>query len=331
MSTLIQNEYIGVKEGDFIYLTEKGADCIWGDDKVIPLIYLEKNIYDESRTKDQIFQNLWDLIGPQDESLLYTKGSIFYKTILPYLKDGGYPPSYNDYIEFLNNNKKNTSRIKWYRELFLQLDSNDIQGFLRDLSVRINSEINNLFNTLPLEESDLWSGIEEPCIREEEKNNKIKSLIPKVLISYAWENDDPEYMEWIQRLAKDLRLNGIDAQIDQYQEPGTDLVKFMRDCIRTSNKILCIITPKYKEKAESGKGGAAYEGGIISHEIYNNQDTTKFIPILRKGTFEESIPDFLSGRKGFNCINEENYSQELPNIIKAIKQEPIIAIPPIMA
>ncbi len=106
MSTLIQNEYIGVKEGDFIYLTEKGADCIWGDDKVIPLIYLEKNIYDESRTKDQIFQNLWDLIGPQDESLLYTKGSIFYKTILPYLKDGGYPPSYNDYIEFLNNNKK---------------------------------------------------------------------------------------------------------------------------------------------------------------------------------------------------------------------------------
>lgn len=77
-----------------------------GDDKVIPLIYLEKNIYDESRTKDQIFQNLWDLIGPQDESLLYTKGSIFYKTILPYLKDGGYPPSYNDYIEFLNNNKK---------------------------------------------------------------------------------------------------------------------------------------------------------------------------------------------------------------------------------
>ena len=73
------------------------------------------------------------------------------------------------------------------------------------------------------------------------------------------------------------------------------------------------------------------QGGIISHEIYNNQDTTKFIPILRKGTFEESIPDFLSGRKGFNCINEENYSQELPNIIKAIKQEPIIAIPPIMA
>lgn len=103
----------------------------------------------------------------------------------------------------------------------------------------------------------------------------------------------------------------------------------MRDSIRTAQKVLCVLTPKYKEKAESGRGGAAYEGGIISHAIYNDQDTVKFIPILRKGNFGISTPDFIDGRKGFDCTTSEKYQKELTNIVKTIKGEPIIEIPPI--
>lgn len=152
---------------------------------------------------------------------------------------------------------------------------------------------------------------------------------PFVLISYAWEEEDAEYMDWVIRFAGDLRNNGINAQIDKYQQPGTDLVRFMRESIRTAQKVLCVLTPKYKEKAESGRGGAAYEGGIISHEIYKDQDTLKFIPILRKGDFEISTPDFIDGRKGFDCRTDEKYTKELNVIIKTIKGEPIIEIPPI--
>lgn len=120
-------------------------------------------------------------------------------------------------------------------------------------------------------------------VAEEPIVNKNK---PFVLISYAWEVEDNVFMNWIQTFAKDLRRRGIDAQIDQYQPHGTDLPKFMLESIRKATKVLCILTPKYKEKAESGKGGAAYEGGIISHEIYNNQGTTKFIPVVRKGSLK---------------------------------------------
>ena len=249
------------------------------------------------------------------------------------------PHTYGEYMAELREKEEFTSRIKWYRTLFLALDENDVQKFLKDLSIKINRLL--LMNTPKdaiQEALNPWADVDIPTIdntplpeilnkvAEEKIVNKNK---PFVLISYAWEVEDNVFMNWIQTFAKDLRRRGIDAQIDQYQPHGTDLPKFMLESIRKATKVLCILTPKYKEKAESGKGGAAYEGGIISHEIYNNQGTTKFIPVVRKGSFETSTPDFISGRKGFDCSTDDKYNSELPNIIKVINEEPLIEIPPV--
>ena len=38
----------------------------------------------------------------------------------------------------LREKEEFTSRIKWYRTLFLALDENDVQKFLKDLSIKIN-------------------------------------------------------------------------------------------------------------------------------------------------------------------------------------------------
>lgn len=260
-------------------------------------------------------------------------------TIRPYLTTLSLPHTYGEYMAELREKEEFTSRIKWYRTLFLALDENDVQKFLKDLSIKINRLL--LMNTPKdaiQEALNPWADVDIPTIdntplpeilnkvAEEPIVNKNK---PFVLISYAWEVEDNVFMNWIQTFAKDLRRRGIDAQIDQYQPHGTDLPKFMLESIRKATKVLCILTPKYKEKAESGKGGAAYEGGIISHEIYNNQGTTKFIPVVRKGSFETSTPDFISGRKGFDCSTDDKYNSELPNIIKVINEEPLIEIPPV--
>ena len=45
--------------------------------------------------------------------------------------------------------------------------------------------------------------------------------------------------------------------------------------------------------------------------------------------FETSTPDFISGRKGFDCSTDDKYNSELPNIIKVINEEPLIEIPPV--
>lgn len=333
---LIQNDYLKLKENDFICLTEKGSDYINGIDDLTPSVNFERLIDPEkSLNKDIVYSSLWALIGTDDDdTLYYTQGSIYYNTIRHYLEDLALPTTYGEYIELLRNTTGKTNRGIWYRDLFKALKDADVPLFLRDLSVNVNKIIESVY--APKEEADDFDFFAD--IIEEHKPIKEKQIMvekipqieaPLVLISYAWEEEDQDYMKWVECFARDLRNNGINAQIDKYQPHGTDLVKFMRDSIRTAQKVLCILTPKYKEKAESGRGGAAYEGGIISHEIYNDQDTVKFIPILRKGNFGISTPDFIDGRKGFDCTTSDKYQNELIDIVKTIKGEPIIEIPPI--
>ena len=333
---LIQNDYLNLKENDFICLTEKGSDYINGIDGLTPLVDFGQLIDPKmSINKDIVFNSLWALIGADDDdTLYYTKGSIYYNTIRHYLEDLALPTTYGEYIELLKNTTGKTTRGIWYRDLFKALKDADVPLFLKDLSANVNKIIESMYaQKEETEDFDIFTDIiEEPKpIKKRQVMIEPAQQIeaPLVLISYAWEEEDAEYMNWVERFAGDLRNNGINAQIDKYQPHGTDLVKFMRDSIRTAQKVLCVLTPKYKEKAESGRGGAAYEGGIISHEIYNDQDTVKFIPILRKGNFGISTPDFIDGRKGFDCTTSEKYQKELTNIVKTIKGEPIIEIPPI--
>ena len=333
---LIQNDYLNLKENDFICLTEKGSDYINGIDGLTPLVDFGQLIDPKmSINKDIVFNSLWALIGADDDdTLYYTKGSIYYNTIRHYLEDLALPTTYSEYIELLRNTTGKTTRGIWYRDLFKALKDADVPLFLKDLSANVNKIIESMYaQKEETEDFDIFTDI----IEEPKPIKKRQVMIeptpqieaPLVLISYAWEEEDAEYMNWVERFAGDLRNNGINAQIDKYQPHGTDLVKFMLNSIRTAQKVLCILTPKYKEKAESGKGGAAYEGTIISHEIYNDQDTIKFIPILSKGDFRSSTPDFIDGRKGFDCTTLEKYQKELINIVKTIKGEPIIEIPPI--
>lgn len=333
---LIQNNYLKLKENDFICLTEKGSDYINGIDGLTPFVTFEHLIDSEKPlNKEVIYNSLWALIGVDDENtLFYTKGSVYYETIRHFLIESSLPVSYSEYINYLRNTTGKTSRGIWYRDLFKALKDTDVQPFLRDLSVNVNKIIEIMYT--PKEEVDDLDFFTD--IIEEHKPIKKRQVmieqtpqieVPFVLISYAWEEEDQDYMKWIECFASDLRENGINAQIDKYQPHGTDLVKFMRDSIRIAQKVLCILTPKYKEKAESGRGGAAYEGGIISHEIYDNQDSIKFIPILKKGNFKSSTPDFLNGRKGFDCTTLKKYQQELVDIVKIIKGEPVIEVPPI--
>lgn len=330
---LIQNGYLKLKDNDFICLTEQGSNYINGIDIIIPYIYLEKQIeIKKPINKDSIYNSLWLLIGvDNDDTLFYTQGSLFYDTIRPFLKDMPLPPTYSEYMDYLRCTTGKTSRGIWYRSLFKALKEDEIQYFLKDLSANLNKLIGNLYTPAETDEFEIFTDIiEKPIVNKQTVIQDMPQIdTPLVLISYAWEEEDVEYMKWVECFASDLRKNHINAQIDKYQPYGTDLVKFMRDSIRTAQKVLCILTPKYKEKAESGRGGAAYEGGIISHEIYKNQDTVKFIPVLRKGNFEISTPDFIDGRKGFDCSTNEKYQKELNYIIKTIKSEPIIEIPSI--
>ncbi len=144
---------------------------------------------------------------------------------------------------------------------------------------------------------------------------------PKVFISYTWE--DEAHNKWVMQLATDLRKNGVDAILDQWEtKEGKDLPHFMDTSVETSDRVICVLTPKYKEKADTLKGGAGYEYHNMTAEMFGNVDTTKFIPLLRKEDEKTSIPIALKGRVYVDMRDESTYEEKLEELLRDIFDKP---------
>jgi hypothetical protein len=139
---------------------------------------------------------------------------------------------------------------------------------------------------------------------------------PKVFISYSW--DDETHLDWVRGLATDLRLNGIDALLDQWSLTfGKDIGKFMEECAESS-RVIVVCTPKYKKKASNPEGGVGYEKIILTSRIMKNLSNDEVIPLLRKGDENTAIPTFLSGRLYVDFRDGSNYKNQLEELVKQI-------------
>jgi SEFIR domain protein len=314
INILLFNEFIYSDDGNFFRLGQNGFDYLQGDESLTlsappfsQLLYLEQ-IKDEGA--DFIFNELWKLIGKTDEALFYVDGPTYYNTIKPYIK-GAYP-TYSDFIEHLAKNNGSTSRIKWYRTLFLQLQDENFGHFLDQLSDAINQGKNqSVIDASPIQ-SNTFQEVSNVALNSNIENTSFAGGIT-VFISYSWD----EHKKIVRTIATRLQEAGIKVLIDEEVPYGTDLVNYMNKEIKKCSKCLVFLTPNYKEKSESTKGGVAYEGSIISKEIYKNQETTKFIPVLISGDFDSCTPDFLYGRKGFDFVSN-SFNEEIDRMIEAL-------------
>lgn len=137
---------------------------------------------------------------------------------------------------------------------------------------------------------------------------------PKVFISYSW--DDDNHRKWVRDFATRLRGDGIDAILDRWQVvPGDQLPAFMERAVRESDFVLCVCTPRYKEKSDMRSDGVGYEGDIITGEVFANHNPRKFIPVLRRGKWEHAAPSWLLGKYYIDLCGdpygEENYADLL--------------------
>ena len=313
INILLFNGFISSADDHFFRLEQNGFDYLQGDEPLTlsappfsQLLYLDQI---KHKGTDFIFNELWKLIGKTDEALFYVDGPTYYNAIKAYIQ-GSYP-TYSDFIEYLENNNKPTSRIKWYRMLFSQLQDENFGCFLDQLSDAVNKGKNQ--RVIDVSPNNTF---QEASKGASNSNIKTDSFIGgiTVFISYSWD----EYKDTVHKIATRLEEAGIEVLIDQKVPYGADLVSFMNKEIRKCSKCLVFLTPKYKEKAEFTKGGVAYEGNIISKEIYKDQETTKFIPVLLVGSFDSSAPDFLFDRKGFDFVNN-SFDEEINRMIEALK------------
>jgi hypothetical protein len=151
---------------------------------------------------------------------------------------------------------------------------------------------------------------------------------PIVFISYSW--DSAEHKNWVLKLSNDLISDyGVDVLLDQYElSAGKDFIFFMETSLEKASKILMILTPNYKIKAESRTGGTGFEYSMISQELFEVQaSSNKFIPILRSGDLSISAPKYLKTKIYHPMNDDDKYLNSLNDLGRWIYERPALKKP----
>lgn len=154
---------------------------------------------------------------------------------------------------------------------------------------------------------------ESPFSKIPSQLDNIPSDVPVVFISYSW--DSTEHKDWVLRLSKNLReAYRVYTLLDQYNRGGEDLISFMQNGLKKADRVLIIGTPKYKEKIERNSSGARFEDQVISIQLYHGMGSSKFVPVLRDGTFTDSFSSLIETRIGYDMRNDGDYEEILQNL-----------------
>ena len=151
---------------------------------------------------------------------------------------------------------------------------------------------------------------------------------PSVFLSYS--HDSAAHKAWVRKLAEDLRGQGVDATLDQWDlRHGADLVAFMEAGIREAERVLMVCSSNYVRKAEQRKGGAGYEGMIVTSHVARSTDTVKFIPLVRDNPAEPLLPDFLGPRLWLDFRDDAHYAERLEDLVRELHDLPRFRKPPL--
>ena len=128
-------------------------------------------------------------------------------------------------------------------------------------------------------------------------------------------------MNWVLKLATDLRKHGVDVFLDQWDARlGNDLAFFMEQGLTSSQLVLCICSENYVRKANLGKGGVGYEKRILSADLMSGTNIDYIIPIIRNNK-NKTLPNFLSGIKYADFSVDENYLSIYTELLARIYNE----------
>lgn len=148
---------------------------------------------------------------------------------------------------------------------------------------------------------------------------------PRVFISYSW--DDEQHKDWVLSLATRLRQDGIDVRLDRWElRLGKDRTLFMERAIAESDYVLLICTPTYADKANKRERGVGWEALIITGALAEVIDQHKFIPVLRSGDWNISVPGWMKTRLGVDLRDDSN-EDDYQGLLRELHGELLVAPP----
>ena len=148
---------------------------------------------------------------------------------------------------------------------------------------------------------------------------------PKVFISYSW--SDQQHQELVKHWADRLIADGVDVVLDIYDlKEGHDKYVFMERMVTDSSvtHVLVVCDKKYAEKASARMAGVGTESQIISSEVYDKVEQSKFIPIVCHfgDDGEPILPVFMKSRMWINFSSPEAENENWEQLVRLLYGKP---------
>ena len=149
-----------------------------------------------------------------------------------------------------------------------------------------------------------------------------------VFVSYS--HDGENHSNWVLQLATRLRSNGVDAILDRWKlDLGQDVAAFIEKGLSKSQRILCICSENYVNKANNKKGGVGYEKKIMTAEIMADLNRNWVVPIIRNNPGDQKVPTFLAGSLYIDFEDDLLYEARYEELLRSLLDEPVLPIPPL--
>jgi len=144
---------------------------------------------------------------------------------------------------------------------------------------------------------------------------------PRAFLSYAWES--PSHTNWVINLAERLQgKSGVEIILDQWHlVPGSDRLHFMEQGIEKSDFVIVVCTPNYAERANRRDGGVGYESMVITSAFASRFQGPKFIPVLRSGDWNSSVPVYLRSMQGLDLRHDPYSESQYEQLVRAVHSE----------
>lgn len=151
-------------------------------------------------------------------------------------------------------------------------------------------------------------------------------MTPKVFISYSWTTQ--QHQEMVKQWADRLLADGVDVILDIYDlKEGHDKNAFMEKMVtdKCVTHVLVICDKGYAEKADTRKKGVGTESQIISQEVYEQVEQSKFIPIITEFSDDDRphLPTFLKSRVWIDFSSLEAVNSNWERLIRLLHGKPI--------
>jgi len=136
----------------------------------------------------------------------------------------------------------------------------------------------------------------------------------KAFISYKWENES--HVDWVRHFATDLRCQGIDAILDQWEvRLGESFSTYMSSKITMADAILFVITPDFVKAAEAPQS----EGSPVQFEVqlsmarHLHGQQVRLIGVYRSG---DKLPAQILDNRYIDFRDDTQYHDQLSILIR---------------